>query len=450
MRYQPFDLEGNRLDLMFDGSLYGYEPDTYGPEMKAIHAKLGGPDQRGDDAHLFSGTGWLDESWWHRTYWIYGNYHASGHSGYTQAGAQGAPAGRMITFDKDQIYTWGRLKWYFRWSEEYQYHLHAKDYDYQDQWSVMLPILVRAMVASDDRLFVLGPQELMRQDEIKRRISDEDVQQLMVEQERALNGESGSMLLTVDKQSGKIVSGYQLPTAPLLDGMSGAYGNLYLSTTDGQLCCLGDDGQELAVLSAEEVQQLNENATPPSPPRARKPSNKPAKTTQLPSKNADFAERTQAHAYQIEMGYRVASGAKETGAVLQALDAPLTDKVTLKCRLQYANGDGANNGYLAFGDSTEEAELVKCGLRQKMKTAAIVQGSLAAEESVTTPCETAYDKEYELVVTVDLASGSVTLDAGGTTTKAELNRPMKSITHIGYCLKDSVTDFSPIVVPAGQ
>ena len=27
---------------------------------------------------------------------------------------------------------------------------------------------------------------------------------------------------------------------------------------------------------------------------------------------------------------------------------PLTGKVTLKCKLQYANGDGANNGYLAF------------------------------------------------------------------------------------------------------
>ena len=64
----------------------------------------------------------------------------------------------MITFDKDRIYTWGRLKRYFRWSEEYVYHLHAKDYDYQDQWSVMLPILVRAMVASDDHLFVLGPE----------------------------------------------------------------------------------------------------------------------------------------------------------------------------------------------------------------------------------------------------------------------------------------------------
>lgn len=448
MRYQPFDLEGNRLNLMFDGKRYGYEPDTYGPDMKAIHAKLGGPDQRGDDAHLFSGTGWLDDSWWHRTYWIYGNYHASGHSGYTQAGAQGAPAGRAITFDKDWIYTWGRLKRYFRWSEEYVYHLHAKDYDYQDQWSVMLPILVRAMVASDDRLFVLGPKELMRQDEIKRRITEEEVQQLMAEQDKALNGESGAILLAVDKNSGKILSGHRLEMAPLLDGMAGAYGNLYISTTDGRVCCLSDDGEGLDALTEEQVAELNENATPPPPPKRKSARNTSAKTIRLPSKDADFAHRDQARAYQAELGYRLASDTQPGGSVLKQLDTPLTGKVALKCKLQYANGDGANNGYLAFGDSTKEAELVKCGLRQKMETAAIIQGTLEANEGATTPCDTKYDTPYELVVTVDLAAGSVTFQGGGVTVKAKLDRPMKSITHVGYCLKGTIVDFSPIEAAA--
>ena len=106
MRYQPFDLEGNRR-IMFDGKRYGYGR-TYGPDMGDAH-EAGRTEQKGEDAHLFSGTGFLDDSWWHRTYWIYGNYHASGYSGHTQAGAEGNPAGRMISFDKDQIYTWGRL-----------------------------------------------------------------------------------------------------------------------------------------------------------------------------------------------------------------------------------------------------------------------------------------------------------------------------------------------------
>jgi hypothetical protein len=359
----------------------------------------------------------------------------------------------MITFDKDRIYTWGRLRWYFKWSEEYVYHLHAKDYDYQDQWNVVLPILVRAMVASDDRLFLLGPEELLRQDEIKRRITEEEVQQQMAEQEKALNGESGSILLTVDKQSGKILSGYRLPTAPLLDGMAGAYGNLYIATTDGKLCCISDDGEALDALSEEEVQQLNENAKPPSPPKRRSAKKKPAnaKTIRLPSKDADFVKRDQAHAYQTELGYRVASEAQQAGIVLQPLDTPLTGKVTLKCKLQYANGDGAtNNGYLAFGDGTNEAQLVKCGLRHKMKNAAIIQGPLADNAGATTPCVADYEKQYELIVTVDLESGDVTFQGGGTTVNAKLTQPMKSITHVGYCLKGTIVDFSPIEVSEVQ
>lgn len=451
MRYQPFDLEGNRLDLMFDGQRYGYEPDTYGSDMKAIHSKLGGEDQRGEDAHLFSGTGFLDDSWWHRTYLVYGKYQASGHSGYTQAGAQGAPAGRTVSFDKDRIYTWGRMRRYFKWSEEYVYHLHAKDYDYQDQWSVALPILVRAMVASDDRLFVLGPKELMRQDEVKRRITEEGVQQLMAEQDKALNGESGSILLTVDKRSGQILSGYRLPISPLLDGMAGANGNLYLSTTDGRLCCLSDDGEGLDALSAEEVEELNRTSTPPPAPKSG-PAKKPvgAKTTALPAKDGDFANIDQARAYKADLGYRLVSSAKQSGMALKPLDEPMTGKVTLKCTLQYANGDGPNNGYLVFGDNAKEPEVVKCGLREKKKTAAIIQGPLATDQGATAPCVTDYDKPYELTVTVDLATGSVTLRGGGATVSAKLARPMKSITHVGYCFNDTIVDFSPIEVSEGQ
>ncbi len=448
MRYQPFDLDGNRLDLVFGRKLYGYEPGRYGKDVATTHEPLA-TQQKGEDAHLFSGTGFLDDSWWHRTYWIYGKYHASGHSGYTQAGAKGAPAGRMITFDKDRIYTWGRLKRYFRWSEEYMYSLHAKDYEYKDQWSVMLPILVRAMVASDDRLFLLGPEELMRQDEIKRRITEDEVQKTMVQQEKALAGKSGSILLTVDKQTGKILSGHRFSTAPTLDGMVGAYGNLYIANTDGTLCCISGEGEGLDALSDKEVEQLNKNSAPP--PKKRNKKKKPAtaaKTIQLPSKDADFAKRDQAHAYQTGLGYRVASGTQKTGMVIKSLDAPLTGKATLKCKLQYANGGGANNGYLAFGDSANESQLVKCGLREKMTTAAIIQGPLDANDGETVPCVTVIGKQYELIVTVDLASGSVTFQGGGATVKAKLERPMKSITHVGYCLNGTIVDFSPIEISA--
>jgi hypothetical protein len=292
----------------------------------------------------------------------------------------------------------------------------------------------------------------MRQDEIKRRITEDEVQQLMAEQERALNGESGTTLLAVDKQSGKILSGYRLPMAPVLDGMSGAYGNLYLATTDGKLCCLSDDGEALEALPDAKVAALNENAAPPPPPKKAGTNRRPvvgAKTLKLPSKDADFAKLDQAQAYQTELGYRIAAGPQTAAMALKQLDAPLTGQVTLKCKLEYANGDGANNGYLSFGDSANEAQLVKCGLREKMMTAAIIQGPLAANEGATTPCVTGLGKQYELIVTVNLTSGAVTFQGGGVTVNAKLAQPMKSITHVGYCLNGTVVDFSPIEVAAG-
>ncbi|MFV1968811.1 MAG: hypothetical protein ACC628_25620, partial [Pirellulaceae bacterium] len=186
------------------------------------------------------------------------------------------------------------------------------------------------------------------------------------------------------------------------------------------------------------------------PPKKKSAKKKPGKTIRLPSKNADFAVLDQARVYQTELGYRVASEAPPGGMALKPLDTPLTGKVTLKCKLQYANGNGANNGYLAFGDSANEAQLVKCGLRQKMRTAAIIQGPLAANAGATTPCETNYETQYELIVTVDLASGSVTFQGGGTTVNAKLDRPMERITHVGYCLRGTIVDFSPIEVSAAQ
>jgi len=448
MRYQPFDLDGNRLELIFGGKRYGYEKGTLGEDGAKAFEPLS-TKQKGEDAHLFSATGFEDESWWHRTNWVYGNYQASGHNGYWLAGAKGTPAGRMITFDKERIYTWGRLQRYFKWSEEYVFHLHAQDYDYQTQWSVMLPILVRAMVASDNRLYVVGPTELMRQDEIKQRITEEEVQKLMVEQEKALDGRSGSTLLTVDKQTGKILSGLGLPLAPALDGMSGAYGNLYLAATDGTVCCLGADGEALTALSSDRIDELNKNSAPPPEPQKgakKKPAAK-AKTKaapiNLPPKDADFTKLEHAHAYQAEMGYRVAAE-QGVGMVLKRLDAPLAGKVTLKCALRYANEEGSFNGYLAFGDSADEAELVKCGLRLKMKTAAIIQGPLSKNKGVTTPCVTEQDKPYALTVTVDLATGDVAFEGGGVQVAAKLERPLKSITHVGYCLNGALTDFSPI------
>jgi len=79
-------------------------------------------NQRGDDVHLFCPTGFLDGTWFHRSYWIYGRSMASGAGGYFLAGRM-APAGRILVLDENWVYGYGRKKQYYRWTTPLEYNL---------------------------------------------------------------------------------------------------------------------------------------------------------------------------------------------------------------------------------------------------------------------------------------------------------------------------------------
>ena len=75
-------------------------------------------------AHLFSPTGFLDDSYWHRTYCMYGSTFVSGWCGYFLAG-KAAPAGKILVFDEARVYGYGRLPRYYRWTTPLEHHLFA-------------------------------------------------------------------------------------------------------------------------------------------------------------------------------------------------------------------------------------------------------------------------------------------------------------------------------------
>ena len=114
MRSQPFELDGTRLPL--EAMPRGSDADRGAPR----------PVQRLDRAHLFSPTGFLDDSWWHRTYWMYGSNFVSGWCGYYLAG-KAAPAGRILVFDDSKVYGFGRKPQYYRWTTPIEHHLFAAD-----------------------------------------------------------------------------------------------------------------------------------------------------------------------------------------------------------------------------------------------------------------------------------------------------------------------------------
>jgi len=108
MKSQKFDREGQRIGL--------------GPHTGDFAGQ--GGQQGGDTAHVFCPTGFLDDTWFHRSYWVYGRSFAGGHAGYYQAGRY-APSGRLLVFDEEKIYGFGRKPQYLKWTTILEHQLFA-------------------------------------------------------------------------------------------------------------------------------------------------------------------------------------------------------------------------------------------------------------------------------------------------------------------------------------
>jgi outer membrane protein assembly factor BamB len=108
MRSQQFDNQGNRVAI--------------GPHSG--QAAVQGAVQKGKTAHVFAPMGFLDETWFHRSYWTYGRSSAGGHSGYYQA-AKYAPSGRILVTDSSNVYCFGRKPEYLRWTTTMEHQLFA-------------------------------------------------------------------------------------------------------------------------------------------------------------------------------------------------------------------------------------------------------------------------------------------------------------------------------------
>lgn len=108
MRSQKFDFEGNRLEI--------------GP-VSGDFVKQGSA-QRGDGVHLFAPMGFLDDTWFHRAYWVMGRSFAGGHGGYFQAG-KFTPSGRILVNGDGYVYGYGRKPEYLRWTTTMEHQLFA-------------------------------------------------------------------------------------------------------------------------------------------------------------------------------------------------------------------------------------------------------------------------------------------------------------------------------------
>jgi outer membrane protein assembly factor BamB len=245
-----FDLPGALPDIL--------SSDGQSVYMRHVRFDRHGIQQKETAPHLFSPTGFLDDSWWHRSYWILGSRFYTGYRDWFRAGRE-VPGGRLLVFDESSVYGFGRKPEYYYWSTPLGYHLFAASKEprivkspqkkrrlpkwgqnqIQYDWSTSVPLLVCAMVLADRTLFVAGPPDVL--DEVKawRRRRDPTTRPKLDGQVAAFEGRKGGMLWVVSAADGKKLAEYKLDSPPVFDGMAAANRRLYISTKAGEVLCFG-------------------------------------------------------------------------------------------------------------------------------------------------------------------------------------------------------------------
>ena len=233
MRSQAFDLAGNRRPLK--ALKYGGNPARY-----SVPAT-----QEPELAHLFSPTGFLDDSWWHRTYWVYGSRFLGGWAGYSAAGKV-APSGRILVFDDERVYGYGRLPKFYRWTKPIEHHLFAaKKTAFKisagdaHHWTGRVKMHPRGMVKAGGLLFIAGPEDLVDEEKAwGKRGKDPELADRVRTQAELFAGRSGGLLKVINAEDGAELSLIRTAGIPVFDGLIAANKSLYMSQVDGEVVCL--------------------------------------------------------------------------------------------------------------------------------------------------------------------------------------------------------------------
>jgi outer membrane protein assembly factor BamB len=208
--------------------------------------------------HLFGVHGFLGEEWFVRSYWLLGTNVRSGWGAW--ASGNETTFGRILSFDKDHVYGYGRVMIASAavGHRADDYHLYgvkkvlmttglpkarkkkgapaAASPDSRPAkpspfWTDTESLIVRAMVLTQDKLVVAGPPDLRRK---------QDGILAYANQEEALatfEGQGPILLRVLDAASGRQLSEQPLAAMPVFDGLSSARGQVFVSLKNGQLQC---------------------------------------------------------------------------------------------------------------------------------------------------------------------------------------------------------------------
>ncbi|NQV34095.1 MAG: PQQ-binding-like beta-propeller repeat protein, partial [Phycisphaeraceae bacterium] len=460
MRSQKIALNGQRLEI-------GLQPVT---------------QQEPEDFHIFCQNGFLDDSYFFRSYWTYGRRVTGGYGAWLKAGRL-VPSGRILCTDEDRVYGFGRKPEYMVNASVLEHQLFAANktvtqqaidhiakaeramnersnyksasasdwrlrtfFPTKDlsaatfQWKLEQPSMIaRAMTAAGDHLFVSGLPKLADERQAFHQWDDAQVQARLTRQAQAYAGKAGGQLWVMAKTDGRVVRRYALDTIPVFDGMAAAHDSLYMTTVDGRVLCLSGQGD--ASLQKIDETPIRDAWDQPEDPNYLLPL--------VVRKDSDFTKVVRCEVLASDLGYRVkAAGKKRVGIAVKKLAQPITGRVTFKTRLKAVpnNQDLLSNGYLVFGDGTVDGKLIKCGAQLRTQRATIVQGPLKTGQVQGAKVSVQGESGLDILVTVDLKTQEIVYQAGSVMIEARLQRPLRAITHIGYAVDSAVIDFAPIEI----
>ena len=243
---RPFDMDGTLSDVLVTDGTYLYMQQVVldGGLAEREAPRVTNMGDRNVGRHVFSTAGFLNDSWWNRTFWMY----SERWPGYYIAN-QSAKAGQLLVFDDTTTYG---VKAYTRrnvhspmfFPGKEGYLLFADDNDNEPilvenavnkdkgpgftralppKWSAWVPVRIRAMVIARQALVVAGPPDTLDPDDPM----------------ASFEGRKGALLWVVSAADGEKLAEYSLDSPPVFDGMIAANERLYISTESGRLLCMG-------------------------------------------------------------------------------------------------------------------------------------------------------------------------------------------------------------------
>ena len=216
--------------------------------MQNYQRRYGGASMgdRNIGLHVFSMSGFLDDSWFNRTFWMY----SPTWPGYYLA-HRGAKTGQLLVVGPEntyavQSYPSRNLQSPLFTPGQKGYLLYADDNDNDPVladytrgvpkgigftrrrppvWFEWIAIRIRGMVLAGKHLFVAGPPDVVDPDDPMAAFEDR----------------KAALLRVYSATDGTALAEYKLESAPVFDGLIAANGMLYLALENGTALCMGPD-----------------------------------------------------------------------------------------------------------------------------------------------------------------------------------------------------------------